>query len=67
MATMPDFGIIDVVGLQMVPILANLNPSVFGLVRPTRPAPNLIARFTSVFKNTSITGSKDESPFRGPP
>ena len=52
------------VGLQMVPV--QIPVSLEWCAQPDLHT-NLIARFTTVFKTTSITSSKDESPFRGAP
>ena len=60
---MPDLGTSDVVGLQMVPV--QIPKSLECCAQPGLHM-NLIVRFTTVFKATSITSSKDESPFRRP-
>ena len=63
LATLPDLGTSDVVGLQMVPV--QIPVSLEWCAQPDLRT-NLIARFTTVFKATSITSSKDESPFEDP-
>ena len=62
LATIPDFGTSDVVGLQLFPIQIPVS-----LESQPELHTTLIARFITIFKTTSITSSKDESPFRGPP
>ena len=64
LATMPNFGTDDVVGLQMVPV--QISVPMEWCAQPDLDT-NLITGFTTIFKTTSITSSKDESPFRGPP